>query len=102
MVFFHVEQRADASILSVLGRHLLGMVSLVVGVILSVPGVPGPGFFFCTAALFLIQFPKKRALLLALNRKRWFRVVRVVVRKRMRVLVVLPRHGRARGEIDVA
>ena len=89
--FFHVEQKEKSSPLAWLKRQALGLVSLIVGVILSIPGVPGPGFVFFILALLLIAFPKKRALIFSLKQKKWFRVARVIARKHMNILLVLPK-----------
>lgn len=47
-------------------RNLLGLVLLVSGVALSVPGVPGQGPLTILAGLLLLDFPGKRRLLVKL------------------------------------
>lgn len=90
LIFFYVVRKEGVGLLEFLKRQALGFVSLVVGTVLSVPGVPGPGFVFFILAFLLIDFPKKKAAILFLRQKRWFRVARIVVRKKMNILLVLP------------
>lgn len=44
-------------------RNLFGAVLVVLGIILSVPGLPGQGLLTVVAGLFLLDFPGKRSLL---------------------------------------
>lgn len=44
-------------------RNLLGAALIVLGIILSVPGLPGQGLLTVLAGLFLLDFPGKRSLL---------------------------------------
>ena len=44
-------------------KNLLGVVLIIIGVILSVPGLPGQGLLTVLAGLFLLDFPGKRNLL---------------------------------------
>jgi hypothetical protein len=41
-------------------KNLLGLVVFVIGVILSMPGVPGPGTLIILIAITLLDFPGKR------------------------------------------
>lgn len=47
-------------------RNLLGASLVVVGVVMSVPAVPGPGILIIFAGILLLNFPGKRKLLLRL------------------------------------
>jgi hypothetical protein len=51
-----------ASLLIALWRNLIGLVLVVIGIILSLPGVPGQGFLTIVLGLMLMQFPGKRYL----------------------------------------
>ena len=44
-------------------RNLLGWVLIAVGLVLSLPGLPGQGLLTVLAGLFLVDFPGKRGLL---------------------------------------
>ena len=49
-----------------LGRTLIGIVLVAVGIVLSVPGIPGQGILTILAGLTLIQFPGRDRLIRAL------------------------------------
>jgi hypothetical protein len=44
------------------GKNLIGSVVMVVGIVLAMPLVPGPGLFFILVGLGLVDFPGKRSL----------------------------------------
>jgi archaellum biogenesis protein FlaJ (TadC family) len=44
-------------------KNFLGAILIVIGVILSVPGLPGQGLLTALAGVFLLDFPGKRRLL---------------------------------------
>jgi hypothetical protein len=44
------------------GKNLLGLVLVALGVVLSVPGVPGQGLLTILIGIILLDFPGKRAL----------------------------------------
>lgn len=48
-------------VLLVLGKNLLGFVALLLGIVMAVPGVPGPGLVVILLALMLLDFPGKYA-----------------------------------------
>ncbi|MBF0453815.1 MAG: hypothetical protein HQL72_03235 [Magnetococcales bacterium] len=89
----HLFSQAGGSVLSFLKRQIIGLFSLIIAIILSIPGVPGPGFIFFGLALLLLEFPGKKGLFLTLKDKRHFRIVRVLLWKKLTVFVVLPRHA---------
>ncbi|MBF0161041.1 MAG: hypothetical protein HQL88_02025 [Magnetococcales bacterium] len=93
LYFVSVVQEAQAGLLVRLQRQLLGLLSLLLGLFLGIPGVPGPGFVFVALALVLLDFPGKNRLFGLLRHKRWFRVARVMIRQKMRVLLVLPKRA---------
>lgn len=63
-----------------IGRNVAGVVLILVGAVLSVPGVPGQGLLTMLVGVFLVDFPRRQRLerslarrsgvLLALNRLR--------------------------------
>jgi len=56
--------------LAVVGKNLIGVVMVAVGVLLSVPGVPGQGFLTVLLGLMLIDFPGKYRIERAFLRQR--------------------------------
>jgi hypothetical protein len=66
----------------VIGRNLLGLLVLPLGIIMSLPLVPGPGLVFMLLGLSLLNFPGKRALERALIRRPT--VMRVLTKMRAR------------------
>jgi hypothetical protein len=63
-------------------KNLLGLVMLPLGIIMSLPLVPGPGLVFMLLGLSLLNFPGKRKLERALIRRQ--SVTRVLTRMRAR------------------
>jgi len=52
-----------------IARNGTGMVLIVVGVVLSIPGVPGQGVLTILVGLFLVDFPRRQQLERALARR---------------------------------
>jgi hypothetical protein len=48
--------------LAVLGKNVLGILLVVLGIILSLPGVPGQGILTILLGIMLLDFPGKRGL----------------------------------------
>ena len=48
--------------LAIFGKNLLGVVLVVVGILLSLPGVPGQGFLTILLGIMLLDFPGKQKL----------------------------------------
>lgn len=48
--------------LAIFGKNLLGVALVVVGIILSLPGVPGQGFLTILLGIMLLDFPGKQKL----------------------------------------
>jgi len=48
--------------LAVIGKNLLGGILVVLGVIMSIPGVPGQGILTILLGIMLLDFPGKRRL----------------------------------------
>ena len=48
--------------LGIFGKNLLGVVLVLVGILLSLPGVPGQGFLTILLGIMLLDFPGKRRL----------------------------------------
>lgn len=58
--------RAERHWLARTGRTLLGIVLIGIGVVLSVPGIPGQGILTIVAGLTLIEFPGRHRLITAI------------------------------------
>jgi hypothetical protein len=50
----------------IIAKNILGVVLVVVGVVMALPGVPGPGVLTVLLGIMLLDFPGKRALELKL------------------------------------
>jgi len=48
--------------LGIIGKNLLGVVLVLLGIVMSVPGVPGQGFLTILLGIMLLDFPGKRNL----------------------------------------
>jgi hypothetical protein len=62
---FNVRPLRDAGALSVVKRlvkNVIGLVLIVLGALLSLPGIPGQGVLTMLIGLMLVDFPGKRAL----------------------------------------
>jgi hypothetical protein len=57
------------------GWNVLGGALVILGIALSVPGIPGQGVLTILAGLILMDFPGKRLLMLAVLRRRPMRAV---------------------------
>lgn len=53
-----------------IGRNLLGLLLVCMGILLSLPGVPGQGLLTIFVGLLLVDFPGKRRILLRIVRRR--------------------------------
>jgi hypothetical protein len=49
-------------VLAVIGRNLAGVVLIVLGLVMALPGIPGQGILTMIVGLTLIDFPGKRGL----------------------------------------
>jgi hypothetical protein len=47
---------------AIVGRNILGVVLILTGIVLSFPGIPGPGLLTIFIGIMLTDFPGKRAL----------------------------------------
>jgi len=72
------------------GRNLAGATLVLLGVVLSVPGVPGPGLITLLVGLLLLDFPGKRRIEVAVLR-----------RPRLRAAVDRARARRGRPPLDL-
>jgi hypothetical protein len=48
--------------LGIFGKNLLGVVLVVLGIVMSIPGVPGQGILTILLGIMLVDFPGKREL----------------------------------------
>jgi hypothetical protein len=62
-------QKSTSRLLLLIGKNLLGGLLIVVGIILSLPGVPGQGLLTILVGLFLVDVPAKRKLELLIVRR---------------------------------
>ncbi|MBF0097097.1 MAG: hypothetical protein HQM04_10975 [Magnetococcales bacterium] len=90
-LFLHVSPPEGLGVLSSLKRQLLGILALIFGILLAIPGVPGPGFVFLALAFVLLEFPGKTVMIRTLRTRRWFRVARVIIHNKLNILLVLPK-----------
>lgn len=56
--------------LAVIGRNLLGLAIIALGILLSLPGMPGQGLLTVAIGAVLLDFPGKRRLVRALLQRR--------------------------------
>ncbi|MBF0145867.1 MAG: hypothetical protein HQL84_06615 [Magnetococcales bacterium] len=68
-------------------RQAMGIISIIIGLFLSIPGIPGPGFVLVFFGILLLDFPGKTRLINRFRHRRWFRLTRVFLRKRLRILL---------------
>ena len=68
-------------------RQGLGILCIIIGLILAVPGIPGPGLVVVFLGILLLDFPGKVRLIHRLGARRWFRLAREFLRKRMHILL---------------
>jgi hypothetical protein len=71
-------------------KNLIGFMLVVVGIIMSVPGVPGPGFLTILFGIALLDFPGKRRLEYKIvSRPRVYQAINALRRKFDRPPLVL-------------
>ena len=59
---FWVERHAAIRWAGVIGKNLLGTVLVLLGILMSIPGVPGQGILTILLGVMLLDFPGKRPL----------------------------------------
>jgi hypothetical protein len=57
--------------LGIIGKNALGLAIVVLGIVLSIPGIPGQGLLTILVGLVLLDIPGKRRLVQALARRPW-------------------------------
>ncbi len=75
-----------------LRRQIFGFALIFLGIVLSLPGVPGQGLLTIFLGVLILEYPGKSTLIAWLARQRWFRVGRVALRRKLRILLVLGRN----------
>ncbi len=65
------------------------MLCLTLGIALSIPTIPGPGFVFVLLGIILADFPFKHHFVNWLRHKAWFRRARAYLRRRWNLLLML-------------
>ena len=68
-VEFFADRPPAVRVLGLVGKNLLGVVHLVIGVIMSLPGVPGQGILTILIGIMLLDIPGTRRLELKLVRR---------------------------------
>jgi hypothetical protein len=89
-------------VLYAIGKNLLGVALVVVGVLLSVPGVPGQGLLTIMVGIFLLDIPGKRRFELALVKRPAIRAGIDKLRARFDKPPMLVAAPRAQRDITVA
>jgi hypothetical protein len=79
---FWVEQHPVLRWAGLVGKNIAGLLLVVVGVVMSLPGIPGPGVLTILLGVMLLDFPGKRGLELRLVRRQQVRRALDGVRKR--------------------
>ena len=59
---FLADHSAVVRILAIIGKNVLGLLLVALGVVLSLPGVPGQGILTILLGIMLLDFPGKRKL----------------------------------------
>lgn len=59
---FWTDRSSGIRVLGIIGKNALGLLLVVLGVLLSVPGVPGQGLLTILLGIMLLDFPGKRRL----------------------------------------
>lgn len=74
----------------ILIKNIIGLILVLVGVVMSVPGVPGPGFLTILFGIALLDFPGKRRLEYKIvSRPKVFRAINALRQKFDRPPLVL-------------
>jgi hypothetical protein len=66
---FWVDRHPALRWAGVIAKNIAGALLVVLGVLMSLPGIPGPGFVTILLGIMLLDFPGKRALELRLVRR---------------------------------
>lgn len=96
--YLHTERLEKSNLTLYIKKQFFGVISLIICLVLSIPGVPGPGILFFALALLLLDYPGKDRLFLYLREKRYFRIVRVLLWKKLNIFLVLPTANGGEGE----
>lgn len=59
---FLVERHPVLRMVAIVAKNLFGLVLVVVGIIMALPGVPGPGVLTVLFGVMMLDFPGKRSL----------------------------------------
>lgn len=72
-------------------RQFIVFLCVIFGILMAIPYVPGPGTLTILLALLIGNYPGKRRFIQWIRTKKYFRIGRYVLRKRYRILLVMPR-----------
>jgi len=59
---FWIDRHPAVRLLGVFAKNLLGVILVVLGIVMSIPGVPGQGILTILLGIMLLDFPGKRTL----------------------------------------
>ena len=59
---FWIDRHPAVRFLGVFAKNLLGVILVVLGIVMSIPGVPGQGILTILLGIMLLDFPGKRTL----------------------------------------
>jgi hypothetical protein len=79
---FWVDQHPVLRWAGLVAKNIIGVLLVLTGVVMSLPGVPGPGLLTILIGIMLLDFPGKRGLELRLVRRQQVRRALDGVRKR--------------------
>ena len=54
------DRPAAVRVLAIIGKNVLGLLLVALGIVLSIPGVPGQGILTILLGIMLLDFPGKR------------------------------------------
>ena len=79
---FWVDRHPALRWAGIIGKNIAGVLLVLVGIAMSLPGIPGPGVLTILLGIMLLDFPGKRALELKLVRRQQVRRALDRVRER--------------------
>ena len=80
------QQKADKKSMAL--QYAVGLSIFIIGVILSLPLVPGPGFIFVALGLLIMRVPGSTRLVGHLENKKYFRRFRIWLHLRFNIILI--------------
>ncbi len=87
----HVDFRWSDGPLIFMRRQIASVLMLLLGTLLAIPSVPGPGWACFAFALFIGHYPGKARFIAWVRNKKYFRYARVLLRKNFKILLIMPK-----------